>query len=456
MIGLLAEERADRVVLRDPAQDGKLVTVLKRDIDERTDSGPSVMPAGLVNGLASRQQFLDLIRYLREIADGGPERARALRPDPSQVAGLKLPDYERKIDHAGMIADLGPESLERGEAIYNRVCVNCHGTKDKPGSLPTSLRFASGRFKNGSDPYSLYRTLTHGFGQMPPQTWMVPVAEIRRHPLRPRNLPQDATTRRSSPSVDRAYLDRLPKGTTRGPEPSKIEPWSAMDYGPTLTATYEVGDDGSNFAYKGIAVRLDAGPGGVSRGRHWTVFDHDTMRLAASWSGDGFIDWNGINFNGRHEIHPRVVGLVELANPIGPGWANPRDRHVRRPEPTGDATAGPTVRCPDRGPITAASTVMATRSSSRTPSAIPECSKCRAVETGNSSPVFSRTFNIGPRDRAMVLQVARGPKARLRTLASGDGAQARSPSSGQSVGSAPQPPARPPVRFDGQHLPRDS
>ena len=30
-----------------------------------------------------------------------------------------------------MIAGLGPESLKRGEAIYDRVCVNCHGTKDR-------------------------------------------------------------------------------------------------------------------------------------------------------------------------------------------------------------------------------------------------------------------------------------------------------------------------------------
>ena len=113
------------------------------------------MPAGLLNGLTSRQQFLDLIRYLREIADGGPERARALAPDPSQIVGSQVPDYERHVDHAGMIAAVGPVSLNRGAAIYNRVCVNCHGTKASPGSLPTSLRFASGQFKNGRDPNGL-------------------------------------------------------------------------------------------------------------------------------------------------------------------------------------------------------------------------------------------------------------------------------------------------------------
>jgi hypothetical protein len=87
-------------------------------------------------------------------------------------------------------------------------------------------------------------------------------------------------------------------------------------------ATLEVGDKG-NFAYKGIAMRLDSGPGGVSRGRHWMLFDHDTMRMAAAWTGEGFIDWNGINFNGRHAIHPRLAGQVRFANPVGPGWANP-------------------------------------------------------------------------------------------------------------------------------------
>ncbi len=78
--GLIVEDRADRLLVRDPAQDGKLVTISKRDIDERKDNGPSIMPAGLVNGLTSRQQFLDLIRYLREIADGGPDRARRFAP----------------------------------------------------------------------------------------------------------------------------------------------------------------------------------------------------------------------------------------------------------------------------------------------------------------------------------------------------------------------------------------
>ena len=78
--GLLAEERADAVVLRDAAQDGKLITILKKDIDERNDKGPSLMPEGLVNVLSGRQEFLDLTRYLMEIAEKGPERAGNCAP----------------------------------------------------------------------------------------------------------------------------------------------------------------------------------------------------------------------------------------------------------------------------------------------------------------------------------------------------------------------------------------
>ena len=244
MTGLLDQDRADAVVLRDPGQDGKPITIAKARIEERKNGGVSIMPAGLVNNLESRQQFLDLVRYLMEVTEKGPARARELKPDTSLLAPKPLPESERDIDHAGLIGRLGLSSFQRGEAIYNRVCMNCHGTKDKPGSLPTSLRFASGTFKNGADPLSMYRTLTLGFGQMTAQTWMVPrqkydvIHYIREAYLRPFNPGQYAR-------VDPTYLARLPKGKSLGPEPVEIEPWVTMDYGPSLMATYEVERRGS-------------------------------------------------------------------------------------------------------------------------------------------------------------------------------------------------------------------
>ncbi len=319
LTGIVASEAGGVLTLIDPAAAGKRVALRAAEIEERTVSTLSLMPDGLINLLSDRQQFLDLAKYLIEIAEQGPSRAKELRP--AQTA-LVIPEYEKEIDHAGLTRSLDDKALRRGEAIYDRVCANCHGTKDAPGSMPTSLRFAADKFKNGSDPYSLYQTLTRGYGMMAPQPWMVPqqkydvIHYLRETYLKPHNPTQYAR-------LDAAYLDQLPRGKSFGPPAVTVEPWVTMDYGPSLMNTYEVGGPGVNIAYKGIAVRLDAGAGGVSRGNRWALFDHDTMRFAAAWSGSGFIDWKGIHFNGQHQAHPMLTGDVHLANPIGPGWANP-------------------------------------------------------------------------------------------------------------------------------------
>ncbi|MCH7990740.1 MAG: c-type cytochrome, partial [Planctomycetes bacterium] len=415
--GIFVEETPQHIVLRDASHNGKLITVPQKDIDEKVTNKLSLMPRGLVNQLAGKQQFLDLIRYLIEIAQFGPQRALELKPSPALYAARPLPEYERHIDHAGMIANLNSESFQRGEAIYNRLCINCHGTHDKPGSLPTSLRFASGKFKNGSEPYTMYQTLTRGFGMMVPQTWMVPKQKYDViHYIR------EAYLKKSNPTqyvpITKIYLAGLPKGKTRGPEPVLLQPWVTMDYGPSLINTYEAGNDGSNFSYKGIAARLDSGPGGVSRGRYWMVFDHDTLRMAAGWSGNGFIDWKGIQFDGQHAVHPRLIGQTYFANPIGPGWANPddgsftdtrfkgRDGKLYGPLPRNWAHYKGLYHHEQR---TIISYTVGKTNVLEMPGVVwsePEKQTDNNTNTV-SQPTFTRTFNIGPRIRNMILQVAR-------------------------------------------------
>jgi putative heme-binding domain-containing protein len=404
--GLLAREDNDAVVLRDLAQDGKLVTIPRRLIDERTTSKTSIMPGGLVNALADRQQFLDLLRFLIEVAEQGPVRARLLRPS---VTTLRLPAYEDDLDHAGLIAALDQRSYQRGEAIYARLCVNCHGTKDTPGSLPTSLPFATGKFRNGSDPYRMYQTLTRGFGLMTPQTSLVPQQKYDViHYVREAYLAKHNPTQYAR--VDRAYLDRLPKGTSRGPEASNPAPWSAMDYGPSLMGTFEVGSGGSNIAYKAIAVRLDPGPGGVARGKAWALYEHDTLRLAAVWSGKGFIDWNGINFNGRHQVHPRLAGKVHVAVPTGPGWADPRTGKFDDPRLRGrdGRRYGPLPRTWARyrglyhhGGRVVLSYTVGTAAVLETP----------GHEAAPGLTVFTRTLRVGPAKETMLARLAPAGKA---------------------------------------------
>jgi hypothetical protein len=367
------------------------------------------MPAGLIIGLADRQQFLDLIRYLIEITEQGPQRARQLEPPAHLYALPPIPEYEKDIDHAGLIGDLNADAFRRGETIYGYLCVNCHGTKDQAGSLPSSPRFADGVFKNGADPYRMYQTLTKGYGMMMPQSWMVPqqkydvIHYIRQAYLQPHNPAQYT-------AVDDAYLAQLPPGAGRGPPPETLEPWITMDYGPRLAASYEVGSDQTNFAHKGIAVRLDPGPGGVSRGGHWLLYDHDTLRVAAAWSGRGFIDWDAILFNGRHGVHPRLVGRIHLANPTGPGWADPDSGTFDDPRLRGrdNRPYGPLPRdwAHYRGLYDFGNQVLVAYTIGDAP-----VLETPGVETMPAAAVFTRTFQIGPRTKDLILQVADVPSA---------------------------------------------
>ena len=323
--GLLIDKDPKRWRLRNA--NGEAIEIQADQVEASAMSTQSLMPAGLAQQLGTEQAFLDLVKYLIEIRDGGPKRAATLEPDMSLLA-VKIPEYESSLDHAGMIRDSNQEAYERGGQIYQRVCANCHGTKELIGSLPTALRFGEGKFKNGADPYSMYRTLTHGYGYMAAQTWMVPSQKYDViHYIRKEFLESNPNV--SSVAIDPEYLGKLPRGDSRGPEPSKIEAWSAMDYGNMLTHCYEVPGDALNIAYKGIAVRLDPGPGGITRGSQWMVFDTDTLRWAAGWQiseehpNEVFIDWRDIQFNGEHGIHPRIVGDIVLRNAIGPGWADP-------------------------------------------------------------------------------------------------------------------------------------
>ncbi|HEX8203581.1 MAG TPA: DUF6797 domain-containing protein, partial [Isosphaeraceae bacterium] len=418
--GLLAEDRAGEIVLRDPAAGGRPVIIPKGEIEERQTSPTSLMPAGLVQGLADRQQFLDLAAYLIEAAEFGPARARSLRPDPA-VIDPPLPAYEADLDHAGLIAGLDAAAFRRGRDLYDRVCASCHGTKDRPGSMPTSLRFWEGTFRNGSDPASLYRTVTRGYGMMAAQTGLVPrqkydvIHYIREAFLRPFNPSRYV-------AADAAYLASLPRGSSRGPDPPDNEPWSRMDYGPTVSGTFEVGSGGGNIAYKGIAVRLDPGPGGVARGRAWAIFEHDTLRVAAGWSGTGFIDWNGIHFNGRHEIHPRVTGAVAFETAAGPGWADPQSGSFADPRVRGrdGKPYGPLPRTWGRYRGLYHSEGRAVLSYTIGETAVLESPGFVGPQ---AAPTFTRTFEIGPRARPMTLRVLRHPDGtaglRVRRAATG-------------------------------------
>lgn len=329
--------------------------------------------------------------------------------DPAQSIGNSTDtDPAEDIDHAGIIGNWNTQTLERGEKLYQTLCLPCHGTPEKQGSLPSSRAFWKEPFKNGNDPLSIYRTIGRGLGQMPAWPWLSGqmrydvIDYIRERFVRPNN-PTNYFP------LTGAYLSSLPKGSGRTVQKNaqlvefeKGPRYLRMDFGPVLNWTFEVASN--NIAYKGIAVRVDPGPGGISKGRAWMLYDHDTMRVAAAWTGNQFIDWKGIAFDGSHQTHTSIVGEKAFVNPPGPGWADPKTGGFSDPRPLGrdNKPYGPlprawshflgTYRCGDQ--VIVSYTVGDAQVLDN-----PSC------EGPANSLIFTRTLNVGRSSKDLVLRV---------------------------------------------------
>lgn len=319
------------------------------------------------------------------------------------VLGL-IAAHAEEIDHARFIRAWDEGSFARGKQLYELLCITCHGTPEKEGTLPTSRPFWKEPFKNGNDPLSIYKTLANGFGQMPAWTFLTP--QQRYDAI---NYVREAFVRPHNPSayfkVDESYLAALPREvveTQEAPSTGALQQtpqYLRMDFGPALFWTLQV--ETNNIAYKGIAIRLDEGPGGVSKGHAWMLYDHDTMRVAAAWSGTNFIDWHGIAFDGTHGTHASIVGDKAFVNPVGPGWANPESGSFVDPRFHGrdDQPYGPLPRewAHLEGVFIHSNKV------------VIACTvgDAHVLElAGHENGVFTRTLNISKTKRDLVLRVA--------------------------------------------------
>jgi mono/diheme cytochrome c family protein len=310
-----------------------------------------------------------------------------------------------EADHARLIGRWSEESLAEGEKIYQILCVTCHGSLTQEGSMPTSRHFQREPFKNGKDPFRIYQTLTQGYSLMMPLPQYTPeqkyslIHYMRETFVAPHN-PAELFP------VNEAYLASLPKPMRTLPKSKAMEDpsrqYEKMDFGPVLSWTYQVGEN--NIAYKGLAVRLDEGPGGVSRGRAWMVYDHDTMQVATATTGN-FIDWKGVAFDGSHGTHATLTGKALFTNPVGPGWANPANGSWEDVRFRGrdDKPYGPLPRAwmNYRGMYLHGSQVV--QSYTIGSAAIMESPEF--IDYGQT-PVFIRTINIGKSSHDLKLRIA--------------------------------------------------
>jgi cytochrome c5 len=325
-------------------------------------------------------------------------------------------------DHAGIIQSWDEQSFRRGQKLYNAVCLSCHGNLEQPGSIPESRPFWLAPFKQGNDPYSLYRTITEGLGQMPAWPWLTP--ELRYDVI---HFLREAFVKPHNPGayfeVTPEYLAGLPQAEGEFRKSRVMEEWEKgppylrMDFGPMLMWTIEAAP--GNIAQKGIAIRLDEGRGGISRGRAWMLYDQDTLRAAAAWTGEGFIDWRGIAFDGSHGTHAKIAGDPLFLNPPGPGWAEPCTGQFADPRPHGrdDRPYGPLPRdwAHYKGVYLHGSRVIIAYTVGQ--AAILESP---GLEPARRPAVVSRTLNIGKSPHDLWLRVA--PDSVPVALAGGESA----------------------------------
>ncbi|MDP1559993.1 MAG: hypothetical protein Q8M16_01180 [Pirellulaceae bacterium] len=73
--GIVLSQDDKEVVIRDTRNLDQPATIAREDIEELNPSTVSSMPANLANELIDRQQFLDLLRYVMDLKERGPELA---------------------------------------------------------------------------------------------------------------------------------------------------------------------------------------------------------------------------------------------------------------------------------------------------------------------------------------------------------------------------------------------
>jgi hypothetical protein len=228
------------------------------------------------------------------------------------------------------------------------------------------------------------------------------------------------------------------------------QPWVDMNYGPFKTHSLEVYP--GNIANKAVAIRVDPGPGGVTSGNEFMLFETDTLRFAAGWTGPEFNDWRNIMHNGEHVVHASIVGDVVFANPDAPGWASPQGEfNDTRLLGRDGRRYGPMDRQVARwkGLYLHGDQVILSYRVGET-----EILELPGAEGGWRQRAFSRTLNLGPRSHDLIMQVShqQGVEPELRPLRAVEGeagSMAIFPTA-QEPAPAPAEERRPWISLDGQ------
>ncbi|TWU58351.1 Cytochrome c [Rubripirellula reticaptiva] len=265
LVGMITARDDDSLTMRIASELNRDKVIPMDDVEAMKKSDHSIMPDGLIASLITQRDFLDLARYVMEVAAGGPEKSDNLKPSAEQLA---VQDDTKNLDHAGIIKKLGKRDFDEGASIYHGYCFNCHGSDGNTPSLPTARAFGTQKLRFGADPYRMFLTLSHGNGLMAPMSHLTPKERYQVvHYLREQFM-------KSSNSeyfqVDNDYLAGLPKGTENGTKVADVP----RDFGPALRSQLR----------REISSAMTIPLGGVT-----ISYDLHSMDQAGIWSG-GFLD----------------------------------------------------------------------------------------------------------------------------------------------------------------------
>ena len=243
---------------------------------------------------------------------------------------------------------------------------------------------------------------------MTPQTWMVPrqkydvIHYIREAFLKPHNPGQYAR-------VDRAYLDRLPKGTSRGPEPSEIEPWVDDGLRP------EPDGDLRSRRATGRTSPTRGSPSGSTRGRGacraaapgWST---TTTRSGSRPPGPARASSTGTASTSTASTRsiPRS-SAGSSRQPRRARLGQPGDRPLRRPARSRPRRPALRPAAARLGALPGPLPPRRPGRSSPTPSATAEVLEMPGLETDPAQPdvpIFTRTLKIGRSTVELTMRVA--------------------------------------------------
>lgn len=401
--GLIVEVTPSEIRLADAAKVGAVVVIPKKKIETVVPSKLSLMPTGLVKGLADRGQFLDLVRYVEEIAAHGPKRARELTPDPSALDSLA----EGGIDHAMQIRGLAAADRAAGQKLYTQHCVSCHGPDGNKTINPVARRFAKDTLRFGTDPYAMWKTISYGNGLMFPQSHLMSPEErylvvhyIREEFIKPANAKQYF-------QVDQKYLASVneraaadakelepPTPTTLAAGMIDGKQGAKMDYGPCLCHSVAFSkpssSDAPRFAdttERALVVKLEGGSA--------ICYDTERLSIAGIWHGEIATTANThhTSYKGGSCLTPG--GEVLYRNVDDLGWSVGRLAEAQQPP-----------RVAFKGHYLHGSQVLlkydvAGRGVEELPSVV-----------SNKTKIFSRTLRIAPGDDDLLCLVARLPEGK--------------------------------------------